>query len=87
MVRVGPGLYGGVVRDLKDPNKKTISGKILNSIKQGFPVLIVRYLGRLLAAILIVIGHLLASETEKEILEILGVPWQEPHERVRADFI
>ena len=32
-------------------------------------------------------GQLLASETEREILEILGVPWQEPCERVRADFV
>jgi len=51
------GLYGGVVRDLKNPCKKTVS------------------------------GQLLASETEREILEILGVPWQEPHERVRANII
>ncbi|KAI9058672.1 hypothetical protein FKP32DRAFT_1596984 [Trametes sanguinea] len=29
-------------------------------------------------------GHLLASESEREILDILGVPWQEPHERVRG---
>lgn len=29
-------------------------------------------------------GTLVASETEEEIFRILGVPWQEPHERVRA---
>ncbi|KAF8339275.1 DNA polymerase lambda [Amanita rubescens] len=29
-------------------------------------------------------GQLIASETEEEIFEILGVPWQEPHERVRG---
>ncbi|EPT00045.1 hypothetical protein FOMPIDRAFT_58109 [Fomitopsis schrenkii] len=29
-------------------------------------------------------GILVASETEAEILQILGVPWQEPHERVRG---
>ncbi|CDO76332.1 hypothetical protein BN946_scf184795.g3 [Trametes cinnabarina] len=29
-------------------------------------------------------GQLLASEGEREILDILGVPWQEPHERVRG---
>ncbi|TFK29191.1 hypothetical protein FA15DRAFT_664515 [Coprinopsis marcescibilis] len=29
-------------------------------------------------------GHLVASETEEEIFKILGVPWQEPHERVRG---
>ncbi|KAI0369528.1 hypothetical protein BV20DRAFT_1053124 [Pilatotrama ljubarskyi] len=29
-------------------------------------------------------GHLIASESEREILDILGVPWQEPHERVRG---
>ncbi|KAI0686927.1 Nucleotidyltransferase, partial [Cytidiella melzeri] len=28
-------------------------------------------------------GTVLASETEQEIFHILGVPWQEPHERVR----
>ncbi|KAL5478955.1 hypothetical protein ACEPAI_2242 [Sanghuangporus weigelae] len=27
---------------------------------------------------------LIASETEEEIFRILGVPWQEPHERIRA---
>ncbi|KAL7278780.1 hypothetical protein ACG7TL_007789 [Trametes sanguinea] len=27
-------------------------------------------------------GQLIASESEREILDILGVPWQEPHERV-----
>ena len=32
----GAGLYGGVVRDLKDPSKKTISGERLNSIKPLF---------------------------------------------------
>ena len=36
---------------------------------------------------LLFVGKLLASEAEREILEILGVPWQEPHERVRADFV
>jgi DNA polymerase lambda len=30
------------------------------------------------------IGILVASETEEEIFRILGVPWQEPHERVRG---
>jgi len=29
-------------------------------------------------------GTVLASKTEEEIFRILGVPWQEPHERVRA---
>ncbi|OCH87702.1 hypothetical protein OBBRIDRAFT_837179 [Obba rivulosa] len=29
-------------------------------------------------------GTLIASETEREIFDILGVPWQEPHERVRG---
>jgi len=29
-------------------------------------------------------GTIIASETEREIFTILGVPWQEPHERVRA---
>ncbi|THU94239.1 hypothetical protein K435DRAFT_966943 [Dendrothele bispora CBS 962.96] len=28
-------------------------------------------------------GTILASETEQEIFKVLGVPWQEPHERVR----
>lgn len=28
-------------------------------------------------------GKLVASETEEEIFDILGVPWQEPLERVR----
>ena len=36
---------------------------------------------------LLFVGQLLASETEREVLEILGVPWQEPHERVRANFV
>ncbi|KAI0651056.1 hypothetical protein C8Q79DRAFT_931196 [Trametes meyenii] len=29
-------------------------------------------------------GHIVASESEEEILAKLGVPWQEPHERVRG---
>nr|BAF37047.1 DNA polymerase lambda [Coprinopsis cinerea] len=29
-------------------------------------------------------GQIIASETEEEIFRILGVPWQEPHERVRG---
>ena len=29
-------------------------------------------------------GAIVASETEEEIFRILGVPWQEPHERVRG---
>ena len=29
-------------------------------------------------------GVIIASETEEEIFEKLGVPWQEPHQRVRA---
>ncbi|KIJ18088.1 hypothetical protein PAXINDRAFT_71726 [Paxillus involutus ATCC 200175] len=29
-------------------------------------------------------GNIVASETEEEIFKILGVPWQEPHERVRG---
>ncbi|KNZ71918.1 DNA polymerase lambda [Termitomyces sp. J132] len=29
-------------------------------------------------------GTLIASETEEEIFQILNVPWQEPHERVRG---
>ncbi|KAI0726960.1 hypothetical protein C8Q72DRAFT_925894 [Fomitopsis betulina] len=29
-------------------------------------------------------GVIVASETEAEILQILGVPWQEPHERIRG---
>ncbi|TDL27085.1 Nucleotidyltransferase [Rickenella mellea] len=29
-------------------------------------------------------GYVIASETEEEIFKILNVPWQEPHERVRA---
>ncbi|KAI0744452.1 hypothetical protein C8Q76DRAFT_699578 [Earliella scabrosa] len=28
-------------------------------------------------------GNLVASESEEEIFRILGVPWQEPHERIR----
>ncbi|KAI5984689.1 hypothetical protein EDD15DRAFT_2511856 [Pisolithus albus] len=29
-------------------------------------------------------GSIIASETEEEIFQILGVPWQEPHERIRG---
>ncbi|KAJ3556163.1 hypothetical protein NM688_g2180 [Phlebia brevispora] len=29
-------------------------------------------------------GQILASKTEREIFDILGVPWQEPHERARS---
>ncbi|KAH9942097.1 hypothetical protein B0H21DRAFT_824163 [Amylocystis lapponica] len=29
-------------------------------------------------------GHIVASETEQEIFAMLGVPWQEPHQRIRA---
>ncbi|KAJ8584729.1 hypothetical protein M405DRAFT_746520 [Rhizopogon salebrosus TDB-379] len=29
-------------------------------------------------------GNIVASETEEQIFKILGVPWQEPHERVRG---
>ncbi|KAF5372585.1 hypothetical protein D9758_005201 [Tetrapyrgos nigripes] len=28
-------------------------------------------------------GHIIAADTEQDIFRILGVPWQEPHERVR----
>ena len=48
-----------------------------------FPALIV-YGGHWSLSLLF-LGYLLASETEREILEILGVPWQEPHERGRAN--
>ncbi|KAG8783713.1 hypothetical protein FRC15_004673 [Serendipita sp. 397] len=30
------------------------------------------------------VGRIIASRTEQEIFRALGVPWQEPHERVRA---
>jgi DNA polymerase lambda len=30
------------------------------------------------------IGNIVASETEEEIFHMLGVPFQEPHERVRG---
>lgn len=30
------------------------------------------------------IGSLIASRTEKEVFEALGVPWQEPHQRNRT---
>ena len=77
------------MRDLRDPSKKTLSGKGLNSIKPRFPVLIVWDAcgGHRWPLSLLFAGHLLASETEREILEILGVPWQEPHERVRGNFV
>jgi len=29
-------------------------------------------------------GTLLKGKTEREIFQMLGVPWQEPHERVRG---
>ncbi|CAL1698514.1 unnamed protein product [Somion occarium] len=29
-------------------------------------------------------GTNIASSSEREIFEILGVPWQEPHERIRG---
>ncbi|KAG1852134.1 hypothetical protein DFJ58DRAFT_661386 [Suillus subalutaceus] len=29
-------------------------------------------------------GNIVASETEEEVFRILGVPWQQPHERVRG---
>ncbi|KZT19878.1 hypothetical protein NEOLEDRAFT_1141515 [Neolentinus lepideus HHB14362 ss-1] len=29
-------------------------------------------------------GNIIASETEEEIFRILGIPWQEPHERIRS---
>lgn len=32
----GVGLYGGVVRDLKDPSRKTVSGKRFDLIKSFF---------------------------------------------------
>ena len=87
----GTGLYGGVVRDLKDPSKKAISGKRFNSIKQLFCVLLILIVcggrGGHWSVSLLFVGRLLASETEREILEILGVPWQEPHERVRGNFV
>ena len=41
------GLYGGVVRDLKDPSKKAISGKESDSIKPRFCALSDSYCVRL----------------------------------------
>ena len=29
-------------------------------------------------------GNIIVSEREEDIFKILGVPWQEPHERVRG---
>lgn len=40
---LGVGLYGGVVRDPRDPSKKTGSGEGFNSIKLPFCALSVSY--------------------------------------------
>lgn len=37
------GLYGGVVRDLRDPRKKSISGEEFNSVKLLFCAFSVSY--------------------------------------------
>lgn len=73
------GLFGGVVRSVKDPSVKTNEG--------SFTVLFSTLSIYWFTDARLCIGHLLACETEKEILDILEVPWQEPHERVRANVV
>ena len=69
------GLFGGVVRSLKDQAVKTNEGEFSCIHLFVAPTW------------LLFPGTLLAAETEQEILKILNVPWQEPHERVRANVI
>lgn len=64
------GLFANVVRDPHDRRIKLNKGKSMT---------VRRFLG-----LIAIIGQIVASETEEEIFKILGVPWQEPHERVRG---
>ena len=65
------GLFAGVVRDPRDRRIKFSGGKT--------PCFLLRIDLRSID-----LGQLVASEREEEIFKILGVPWQEPHERVRG---
>ena len=67
------GLYAGVVRDPRNRQVKTNDGALLDYWR-----LKVFFDHSHFA------GTIIASETEEEIFKILGVPWQEPHERVRG---
>ncbi|KIN95903.1 hypothetical protein M404DRAFT_1007104 [Pisolithus tinctorius Marx 270] len=71
------GLYGGVVRDPQNRRVKLSDGELL---ERSLPII------SLGSSILTAYdtGSIIASETEEEIFQILGVPWQEPHERVRG---
>ena len=66
------GLFGNIVRDPRDRRVKMNAGEPTLS---GTSVFLSNYKTT---------GVLVASETEEEIFKILGVPWQEPHERVRG---
>lgn len=65
------GLFGNVVRNPSDRRVKLEAGAWR-----------ITWIGN--ESLKIATGILVASETEEEIFKILGVPWQEPHERVRG---
>jgi DNA polymerase lambda len=67
------GLYAGVVRDPRDRRVKLNDGVWYSS------AYLVKTDNNSPAA-----GNIVVSEREEDIFEILGVPWQEPHERVRG---
>lgn len=62
------GLYEGVIRDPSDRKKKLSAGSLWFHLHHFFSCLF--------------IGNLIASDTEEQIFEMLGVPWREPQERV-----
>ncbi|PPQ72029.1 hypothetical protein CVT26_006719 [Gymnopilus dilepis] len=65
------GLFGNVIRDPRDRRVKMNDGEAL-------------LCGGYLTSLNEEAGVLVASETEEEIFKILGVPWQEAHERIRG---
>ncbi|OBZ74633.1 DNA polymerase lambda [Grifola frondosa] len=68
------GLYGGVVRNPCNRRQKTNAGA-----PDPPPSVTISPT----AEFSLSLGNIIASETEQEILAILNVPWQEPHERIR----
>lgn len=68
------GLYTGVVRDPKNQQK----------ITEGLCAIFRCVFGSASSHARPFSGTLIASRTEREIFDILKVPWQEPHERVRS---
>jgi DNA polymerase lambda len=67
------GLFAGIVRNPRNRHEKLNKGNVTASVVSR-EIIVLHWL----------VGYVIASETEEEIFKILGVPWQEPHERVRG---